>query len=251
MGLRGYLMNKLFWRGVLAAVLVASAPSPAAAGEISLNIANGRVTLIAQDVTIRQILAEWARVGQTQIVNGEQMMGAPVTLELRDVPEAKALETVLRSAAGYVVAPRLTAAAGGSEYGRIVILATSRAPVVSASAPPPFRAPRPIPQPLMPQVDNTGEQTEVDDSGQGAPQFPGPTNQPGMQPGQPMPEGQQEPAPVTAPRPGIPQQPAGPGNPYQPQPGVRPPGSPGGPPRAPGGPGGGGDGSGAAMVPAP
>jgi len=236
-------MNKLFWCGALAALL-ASPAVPAAAGEINLNIANGRVTLIAQDATIREILAEWARVGQTQIVNGEKMMGGPVTLELRDVPEGKALETVLRSAAGYVVAPRLTTNhVGGSGYGRIVILATSRAPVVSASAPPPFSAPRPIPQPLMPQVDDN-EPENVEQS-PGSQPFPGPTNQPFMQPGQQMPQGQQ--APVTAPRPGpLPQQPTGPGNPYQPQPGVQPPGTPGVPPR-PRGPGGGG--SGGSLVP--
>jgi hypothetical protein len=136
------------------------------------------------------------------------------------------------------VAPRLTTdRVGGSEYGRIVILATSRAPVVSASAPAPFRAPRPIPQPLMPQVDDT--EPENVEPAPGSQPFPGPTNQPGMQPGQPMPEGQQQ-GPITAPRPGpLPQRPTGPGNPYQPQPGVRPPGTPGAPPR-PGGPGGGG-----------
>ena len=69
-------------------------------------MANGRVTLIAHDVTVREILAEWARVGQARIVNGEKLTGGPVTIELTDVPEARALDTVLRSAAGYVMAPR-------------------------------------------------------------------------------------------------------------------------------------------------
>ena len=48
----------------------------------------GRSSLVAKDATVRQILAEWARVGQTRIVNGERIAGGPVTLELTNVPEA-------------------------------------------------------------------------------------------------------------------------------------------------------------------
>ena len=36
---------------------------------------NGRVTLIADNVPLRQILPEWARVGQTKIVNGDKLSG--------------------------------------------------------------------------------------------------------------------------------------------------------------------------------
>ncbi|HJQ89941.1 MAG TPA: hypothetical protein VJ820_21040 [Propionibacteriaceae bacterium] len=233
-------MNKILCCGALAAALV-SLPAPASARDISLTIADGRVTLIAENATISQILAEWARVGQTQIVNGEKMISGPVTLELRDVPEGKALEALLRSAAGYVVAPRLTERVGGSQYERILILATSRAPIVSASAPPAFRPPpRPIPQQMMPQVEeNETEPANVLPEPNSAP-FPGPMNQPAVQPGQqPMPQGQQPQGPLTAPRPGpLPQPAAVPGgNPYQPQPGL-PVAAP--PARRPGGGGGGG-----------
>jgi len=220
-------MNKLFWCGALAAMLAGPGVAAAPAGGISLTIANGRVTLIAEDVTVRQILAEWARVGETQIVNGDKMPGGPITLELRDVPEAKALEIVLRSAAGYVVAPRLTDRRGPSAYERVVILATSTPPPVSAIAPPSFGPrPRPVPQQMVPPVNNTGDDPDiVNESGE--PQIvPGQT-QPGLQPGQQPPTGT-----LTAPRPGPLPQPV-PG-----QPGVRPPGTPGGPP-APNRPGGG------------
>ncbi len=232
------MSNKLC-RGVLAAVLFCSVPGAAAAGDLNLTIANGRVTLIAQDVTIRQILAEWARIGQTRIENGDKMIGPPVTLELRDVPESEALETVLRSAAGYVVAPRAAGGAGASTYDRILILATSRAP--AASPPPPaFNAPRPMPQPAMPVVDDTDAEPQNVAGPPGSPQFPGPP-QPGMQP---FPQGQTPQAPLTAPRPGqLPQPNTGPGNPYQPQPVVRPPAMPNvpGAPPQPTKPGGGGD----------
>jgi hypothetical protein len=229
-------MKKLFSYTALAAGLLFGAPAGAVAGELSLTIANGRVTLIAQDVTVRQILAEWARIGQTQIVNGEKVMGPPLTLELRDVPEAKALETVLRSAAGYMLAPRTRAVMGTSSFDSIVILATSRAPAVSQMPPAAFtRAPQP--QPVMPPVDDDdGDPQEAGPPTTPMPMnmpVPGPTDVPGMQ--QPVvPQG-----PLTAPRPGQLPQPQVPGNPYQPNQ-LRPPGTPvpGAKPRPGGGSGG-------------
>ena len=237
-------MKKFFCCCALAAVLVPASATVAQAGDLNLTIANGRVTLVAHDVTIRQILAEWARVGQTKIINGEKMMGGPVTMELRDVPESKALETLLRAAAGYVVTPRLDGRVGMSSYDAVVILATSRAPVVQASEPPSFNQ---RPQPVMPQVDDDSR-GDPDDQPPQQPQ-PGP---PGQQfPGQPMPgptpTGQQPqnfrntPGPMTSPVPGqLPAPPTTPANPYQPQPGTRPPTTPGQPARPGGGGGGGG-----------
>ena len=78
--------------GVLATVGFASV---AVAGELSVKIANGRATVIAKDVPIRQILAEWGRVGETKMVHIEKMVGGPVTLELIDVPEKEALDILL------------------------------------------------------------------------------------------------------------------------------------------------------------
>lgn len=212
-------MQKLF-RCVMASAFLAVAAMPAVAGELSLSIANGRVTLIAQDVPVRQILAEWARVGQTRIVNGEKIVGPPVTLELRDVPEAKALEAVLRSASGYVLAPRVNAAGGQSVYDRIMILATSRAPAVAASSPAFTRQPQPPPMPMQMPVEDDDD-GEPKDQGVMPPNVqPNSQNVPGpIVPGQPMPPqpgegvpGQAEQPVMTAPRPGIiPQAPTVPG----------------------------------------
>ena len=222
-------MQKLF-RCVMASAFLAVAAVPAVAGELSLSIANGRVTLIARDVPVHQILSEWARVGQTRIVNGEKVVGPPVTLELRDVPEAKALEAVLRSASGYVLAPRPAAAPGASMYDRIMILATSRAPAVAVSNTPAFNRPPQPPPMQMPVDDDDGEPK---DQGVMPPNVQ-PGNTPGaFTPGQPMPgpvPGQQTPAqaeqPVlTAPRPGlIPQPPTVPGQGPVPGQPVRKPG---------------------------
>ena len=74
--------------------------------EVQLTMSAGRVTLSAKNATVGQILAEWAKVGQTKIVNAERVPGGPMTLELANVPEVQALEILLRSAGGYVLAPR-------------------------------------------------------------------------------------------------------------------------------------------------
>jgi translation initiation factor IF-2 len=242
-------MKKLFRYAALTAVLGA-VPASANAGELKLTIVDGHVTLIAHDVTVREILAEWARIGQTKVVNGEKLIGPPVTLELEGVPESKALETILRSAAGYVVAPRMTSLTGPSNFESIVILATSRAPAVTQIAPSPFVNRPTTPQPMMPQVavdDDDDDEPEVPSNPPGqqpgpgpvGPQFPGPpTNFPGAtSPSQGQPTGTQQ-GPMTLPRPGQLPQPATPNNPYvpgQPQP-PRP--NPGGVPRPGGGSGG-------------
>ena len=163
---------KMLLRFALATALVTTAAAPAAAGELRLSMANGLVTLIAKDVTVREILAEWARVGQAKIVNAEKLTGGPVTLELTDVPEARALDAVLRSAAGYVMAPRMAGSSGPSLYDRILILATSRAPAVTASNPAPFtnRPMQQVPQNNLNPADDDAE------FGPGSPGLPGPVN---------------------------------------------------------------------------
>ena len=96
----------------LAACLAASLLlASTASAEVQLSIQNGRVSLKAKDATLRQIMQEWARVGQTKVVNVERIPGGPINLELIDVPEAEALDVLLRTVSGYIAAPRLTAAA--------------------------------------------------------------------------------------------------------------------------------------------
>jgi hypothetical protein len=120
------------------------AASPARA-DVTLTMNNGRVTLVAKDATVRQILTEWARVGQTKIVNLERIPGGPVSMELSNVPEAQALDVLLRSVAGYVAAPRPVDAANLSHFDRIVVMPTSAAPRPTSSAtpaPPAFAQPQ-------------------------------------------------------------------------------------------------------------
>jgi len=113
--------------------------SSTAFAEVQVTMQNGRVSVVAKDATVRQILTEWARVGQTKIVNVERIPGGPVTLELTNVPEEQALEVLLRSLSGYIAAPRPIAVENLSQFDRIVIMPTlaSARPAVSSSAPPP------------------------------------------------------------------------------------------------------------------
>jgi hypothetical protein len=77
------------------------------------------------------------------MVNHDRISGAPVTLELIDVPERQALDVLLRTTAGYVVTARDASSAGASRLGGVVILPTSNAP--RSTAPITF-ANAPLPQ---------------------------------------------------------------------------------------------------------
>jgi hypothetical protein len=113
---------------------------------------NGYVTISAADVPLRQLLTEWARLGQTRVVNLEKLSGAPLTIELANVPEKQALETILRGVPGYLVAQRETPIAGRSQFDRIVVMPGIVAPPSRAAAPPPPQPqPMPPPQQVPPQ----------------------------------------------------------------------------------------------------
>ncbi len=125
---------KTFHTLAVVALLGAGATSAAAQG-VTLEFQDGKVRLSAQNVSVSQILAEWSRRGNTTIVNGERVPGPPVTLELQDVSEQQALDTVLRSVSGYLVAARETAISGASSFDRIYILPTSTRPTNAAPLP--------------------------------------------------------------------------------------------------------------------
>jgi len=126
---------------VAAITLVAQAAS----ADVSVTIENGNVSVSAKDATVRQILTEWARVGQTRIINVDRVAGPPLSIELTNVPEAQALDTLLRTVSGYLAAPRAESVPNASAYDRIFILPTSTgtpprpgpaAPAQSFAAPP-------------------------------------------------------------------------------------------------------------------
>jgi hypothetical protein len=234
--------------------------APAAAQNLTLNFHDGLVTLEATSVPVRTILTEWGKKGGTNIVGADRLSGAPLTVKLTNVSEAKALEIVLRNAAGYMAAPRY-AGTGPSTFDRILIMATT-------SAPPPVAAPRPAPAanngmagtqrfvpPRPPQQRTEQDQDEPDEPDDNPPNppvfaFPQVQSQPGMftnapsqlngqpvtvtvnpqtgapqtitiNPSQP---GVAPTGPTTAARPGVIIAPPQPAQPAQPGPMIRPPG---------------------------
>jgi hypothetical protein len=236
-----------------------------ASADVQLSMANGRVSIVATDATVRQILTEWARVGQTKIVNVERIPGGPLTLELTDVPEDQALDLLLRSVSGYLAAPRPMMVANASRFDRIIVMPTSATPrqpaaAVASTAPPPMfntmpqpadddaederpgpnggmptpnpRGPvfTPFPQPQVvnPQIGPNGFISPQQQ--QMMMQPPGAPQTPGTYPGAPTaPAGSVSTPGMVAP---LPPQPSQPGAP------VPAPGQPGVPVRRPGGPGG-------------
>lgn len=112
--------------------IVLAAPAAAQGQGLKLSFHDGLVSLDATNVPIRTILTEWGKIGGTKIVGAEKLAGAPLTLKLVDISEAKALETILRSAAGYMAAPRGAVSTGPSMYDRILVMATTTAPAPAA-----------------------------------------------------------------------------------------------------------------------
>jgi hypothetical protein len=119
-----------------AAIVLLSAAT--ASADVQLTLQNGRVTIVAKDASVRQILTEWARVGHTKIVNVERIPGGPMTLELRNMPETQALDILMRTLSGYITAPRAVEAANLSQFDRIIVMPTiASARPASATPPPP------------------------------------------------------------------------------------------------------------------
>jgi len=117
--------------------------------------AEGRVTLRAQNVTARDILAEWARQCDCYLVNAEKLTGEPVMVPLlfERQPQSVVLNSLLRQAAGYVLTPRRAGATGPSQYEVIYILATSN-PTTGAYPTSTSAMPMPVPISTVGSPDN-------------------------------------------------------------------------------------------------
>jgi hypothetical protein len=214
------ILIHIMWRGGLLAVAVLSLAIPAHAGEVSVAFEGGLVTLTAREATVREILQEWARVGHTRLVNAERLPGGPVTLELTRVPEKQAIEVLLRSAAGYLAAPR-RGPGGGSQFAQIHVMPPSVAPPPRAqTGVRAVRRPPPVFNPQVPQmlVDDQGNPVPPPDYGE----TPGEgQTDPALMPPAPVDEGMQEGGEVAVqpqPYPGI--------QPYTPAAGDPPPPEP-------------------------
>ena len=115
--------------GVLSLAIAAFAPlSAQAPSERKLQVTFdqlGNVTVVAQNVTIAEILAEWSRQGGTAMVNANRLSGPPVSRYHLNEPEVDVISSLLRQAAGYIVTPRRQGVPGASRFEVVQITPTS------------------------------------------------------------------------------------------------------------------------------
>jgi hypothetical protein len=199
---------------------------------------DGRVSLRAQHVTTREILAEWARLCGCHLVNADGMRGDPVAIPLlfEHQPQAVVLNSLLRQAAGYVLTPRRLGVAGPSEFETIYIVPTSN-PTTGTFVAGPQPMASPVPLSTAGSPDN--EIPPVPEAGQPAANVPAPGARPAG-PGAPgtglpslfVPIVPVQSSPFTTPSP------SRGGGPGPPTPATPPPGTPGQPQVPPTQPGG-------------
>ena len=190
------------------AITAAMAVPSSASAAVRLAIDDGRIWLTADHATVADILAEWARVGSTQMMNAERLTTPLLTLDLRGVPELDALEVIMRAAGGFVTVSRI----GGvdathlSRFSRVVIVPATSAGGTPMRALPPAPVYAPPPTVHAPTITPSGAQRVIGPDGQPVADdqedAPPPSQQPppAVMPGGSMPPGFSEPPGAAAPR---------------------------------------------------
>ena len=148
---------------------------------------DGTVTLVAQNVQLREILTEWTRRGGSRIEGAERLPASPSQPMLKYVarPESEVLDSLLRSAAGVILMPRLAGSAGPSRLD-VHVLATSAGTPMYAG------------QPSSPMQSSFPTPGSPGDEIPGVQQIPPPQPQPNanQQPASPAPAGPRPPGVV-------------------------------------------------------
>ena len=123
---------------ILAAALsfvtgLAQAPQAPPERKLQISFEGSNVSLVAQNVTVREILMEWSRLSGCVFVNADRLMGGPIAVpfQFEKQPQRVVLEALLRGAAGIIATPRRAGVAGATDYEVVYILATSN-PTASA-----------------------------------------------------------------------------------------------------------------------
>ncbi len=207
-----------------------------ASADVQITMQNGRVTVVAKDATLRQIMTEWARVGQTKVVNVDRIPGGPVTLELRNVSEDQALDVLMRPLSGYLAAPRSADFPNLSRFDRIIVMPTiaaaKGATASGGSTPPPVFQSAPVIQPPPPVPEEPEEEEKPPPQRPPVPvfsSFPQPQviNPNGAAPNGQVPAGGEPPVPTQPVGSGVPTAPAGVAVPGMVVPVPQQPGAPG------------------------
>ena len=110
---------------VAAALLTAALPMRAqSARKLDISFSEGKVSIVADNVTLAEVLAEWSRKGGSTFVNAERLPATRIQwTEFKDQPEAVVLASLLREAPGYGAAMRPLGTGGASTVQTVFILA--------------------------------------------------------------------------------------------------------------------------------
>ena len=109
----------------------AQAPDASAERKLVLSFdGNGYATLVAQNVSVSEVFAAWAKDGGTTVINAEKLPRGLISVQFDKTPEQKLVESLVRLSkaqnAGWIAAPRrLDGPATPSRLETISILPTS------------------------------------------------------------------------------------------------------------------------------
>jgi len=161
-------------------LVIALLAASVANADVRLSMRDGRIAIVAKDATVAEILAQWARIGRTIIVNADRLPADLVSLELQNVSEQQALDVLLRGTSGYLAVPRAVADPSASLFDRIAIMPPSVPPpaaTVAATAPhsraaPAAEATPVISQPALPTAPGDSAEAPPNDASSDEPSAP-------------------------------------------------------------------------------
>ena len=102
----------------------------------------GLVSLTATNISLREILTEWTRKGGTIFQGHDRLAAAPLTLQYEHRPEIEVMNSLLRGAAGVVMAPRDQIVANGTSGLGIVFITATSSPTAGGYSAPAYTAPQ-------------------------------------------------------------------------------------------------------------
>jgi hypothetical protein len=97
-----------------------AAPAPPLAS-VQIGFSGGRVSVLAVNAPVSEVLTAWAREGRTQVFGAEYVTARRITINLNNVAEGDALAAIVGSPSWYTTVAR-EPAPSESALGRIVIL---------------------------------------------------------------------------------------------------------------------------------
>jgi hypothetical protein len=116
---------------------------------IRMQFGDGRVTIVAADARTADLLAEWSRIGMTEIAGSDRVPDRRITLNVSDQDEEETLRLIAGPGFGFAGYVRSQSVSGTSRFARVTLVAAGIAPraqTASPTAPPEARYSYPMPE---------------------------------------------------------------------------------------------------------